>query len=55
MLGVFYRPPSSGLEPLEILRREFDFIQNKDIVLVEDLNLPDIDWCNNLMLNNSEM
>ncbi|XP_072164906.1 uncharacterized protein [Diadema setosum] len=46
-IGVFYRPPSSGTEPLQQLRaslEKIDFSKNPTIWLGGDFNIPDIDW-----------
>lgn len=54
MFGVFYRPPSSDSECMEILQRNVECLpHHTNITLVGDFNFKDIDWKNNLFLNNS--
>ncbi|CAB3993580.1 Hypothetical predicted protein [Paramuricea clavata] len=45
ILGVFYRPPNSDVDTLKELRNSLDRLEEScQLVLVSDLNLPDIDW-----------
>ena len=54
VFGVFYRPPSSDSVCLEILQRNLECLpHHTNIILVGDFNFKDIDWKNNLFLNNS--
>ena len=51
IVGCFYRPPSSGIESLEMLQESLYKAHNKipgakNIVIGGDFNLPDINWKN---------
>jgi len=54
-LGVFYRPNGGDTKPLEdlwICIQELN--SSAELILVEDLNLPDIDWSCNRALHQSD-
>ena len=54
MFGVFYRPPSSDSECLEILQRNTECLPHQtNIMLVGNFNFNHFNWKNNLFLNNS--
>ena len=49
LVGVFYRPPNSGLYPLCELKSSLLSIRDSSsITLTGDFNLPDIFWLNQL-------
>lgn len=56
VLGAFYRPPSSSVAVLERLRNYLSVHVKPDdrIILSGDFNLPNVDWPNFLVLNQSD-
>ena len=48
LFGVYYRPPSTGVQYWELLRDSLPKIDNKidKIFLAGDFNLPNFDWVN---------
>lgn len=46
LLGVFYRPPNSGVEPLEALADTLTIVSShyNNICIVGDFNLPTLQW-----------
>ena len=53
IFGSFYRPPGSKIRKMEEFSRSLDLLlknSNQTIILGGDLNLPDIDWENSLVL-----
>jgi hypothetical protein len=51
ILGSFYRPPNTGIETLQELRKSLENLpknsEDKIIILPGDFNLPHINWKNN--------
>ena len=51
ILGSFYRPPNTGLDTLQELRKSLENLpknsEDKTIILAADFNLPYINWKNN--------
>lgn len=43
---VVYRPPNSTyIQNIELLSYLHDFCYGKNVILMEDFNLPSINWC----------
>ena len=54
-LGVFYRPPSNNPKPLEDLQAALQEFSTNELIFLGDFYLPEIDWLNNRVLQQSEI
>ena len=58
LFGVFYRPPNTNVDYMELLGDSLSRISNSNaetIFLVGDFNLPDFDWINQLPLSSDQL